>query len=91
MTTAALVQLPELAECSASTVSSSIQVSRKARDKLSKTGFSTYVNERFSGFGGRSEFQADDVADYPDLAMRLFATPAMAHIAGFKVQIDSLG
>jgi 5-methyltetrahydropteroyltriglutamate--homocysteine methyltransferase len=48
--------------------------------ELSKTGFSTYINERFSGFGGRSEFQADDVADYPDLAMRLFATPAMAHI-----------
>ena len=48
--------------------------------ELSKTGFSTYVNERFAGFDGRSEFQADDVADFPDLAMRLFATPAMAHI-----------
>ena len=48
--------------------------------ELSKTGFSTYVNERFSGFDGRSEFQADDVADFPDLAMRLFNTPSMAHI-----------
>jgi 5-methyltetrahydropteroyltriglutamate--homocysteine methyltransferase len=48
--------------------------------EMSKTGFSTYVNERFSGFGGRSEFQADDVAEFPDLAMRLFATPAMAHL-----------
>jgi 5-methyltetrahydropteroyltriglutamate--homocysteine methyltransferase len=48
--------------------------------ELSKTGFSTYVNERFSGFDGRSEFQADDVADFPNLAMRLFATPSMAHI-----------
>jgi 5-methyltetrahydropteroyltriglutamate--homocysteine methyltransferase len=48
--------------------------------ELSKTGFSTYVNERFAGFDGRSEFQADDVADFPELAMRLFATPAMAHI-----------
>jgi len=48
--------------------------------ELSKTGFSTYVNERFSGFDGRSEFQADDVADFPELAMRLFNTPAMAHI-----------
>ncbi|MHB1569799.1 MAG: cobalamin-independent methionine synthase II family protein [Solirubrobacteraceae bacterium] len=48
--------------------------------ELSKTGFSTYVNERFSGFDGRSEFQADDVADFPELAMRLFATPSMAHI-----------
>ena len=48
--------------------------------EMSKTGFSTYVGERFSGFDGRSEFQADDVADFPDLAMRLFNTPSMAHI-----------
>jgi 5-methyltetrahydropteroyltriglutamate--homocysteine methyltransferase len=48
--------------------------------ELSKTGFSTYVNERFAGFGGRSEFQADDVADFPNLAMRLFNTPSMAHV-----------
>ena len=48
--------------------------------EMSKTGFSTYVNERFSGFDGRSEFQADDVADFPDLAMRLFDTPPMAHL-----------
>jgi 5-methyltetrahydropteroyltriglutamate--homocysteine methyltransferase len=48
--------------------------------ELSKSGFSTYVNDRFSGFDGRSEFQADDVADFPNLAMRLFATPAMAHL-----------
>jgi 5-methyltetrahydropteroyltriglutamate--homocysteine methyltransferase len=48
--------------------------------ELSKSGFSTYVNDRFSGFEGRSEFQADDVADFPNLAMRLFATPAMAHL-----------
>jgi len=37
--------------------------------ELSKTGFSTYVGDRFSGFEGRSEFQADDVADFPELAM----------------------
>jgi 5-methyltetrahydropteroyltriglutamate--homocysteine methyltransferase len=48
--------------------------------ELSKTGFSTYINDRFSGFDGRSEFQADDVADFPDLAMRLFNTPSMAHV-----------
>ena len=48
--------------------------------EMSKTGFSTYVNERFSGFDGRAEFQADDVADFPNLAMRLFNTPAMAHL-----------
>jgi 5-methyltetrahydropteroyltriglutamate--homocysteine methyltransferase len=48
--------------------------------EMSKTGFSTYVNERFSGFGGRAEFQADDVAPFPRLAMRLFNTPSMAHL-----------
>jgi 5-methyltetrahydropteroyltriglutamate--homocysteine methyltransferase len=48
--------------------------------ELSKSGFSTYINDRFSGFAGRSEFQADDVADFPHLAMRLFATPSMAHL-----------
>jgi len=48
--------------------------------ELSKSGFSTYIEERFSGFAGRSEFQADDVADFPNLAMRLFATDSMAHV-----------
>ena len=65
------------------------EVVRKQRDagvdivsdgELSKSGFSTYINDRFSGFEGRSEFQADDVADFPNLAMRLFATPSMAHL-----------
>ena len=48
--------------------------------EMGKPGFSTYVEERFTGFEGRSEFQADDVAPFPNLAMRLFNTPAMAHI-----------
>jgi 5-methyltetrahydropteroyltriglutamate--homocysteine methyltransferase len=48
--------------------------------ELSKPGFSTYISDRFRGFDGRSEFQADDVAPFPKLAMRLFATDAMAHI-----------
>ena len=48
--------------------------------ELGKPGFSTYVEERFTGFEGRSEFQADDVAPFPNLAMRLFNTPAMAHV-----------
>jgi 5-methyltetrahydropteroyltriglutamate--homocysteine methyltransferase len=48
--------------------------------ELSKPGFSTYVNDRFSGFEGQSEFQSDDVAPFPNLAMRLFATDAMAHV-----------
>jgi 5-methyltetrahydropteroyltriglutamate--homocysteine methyltransferase len=48
--------------------------------EMSKPGFSTYVSERFSGFNGRAEFQSDDVAPFPDLAMRLFATDSMAHV-----------
>ncbi|UGS38968.1 cobalamin-independent methionine synthase II family protein [Capillimicrobium parvum] len=48
--------------------------------EMSKPGFSTYVEERFTGFAGRSEFQADDVAPFPNLAMRLFATDSMAHV-----------
>src|SRR6202000_1010654 len=48
--------------------------------ELSKTRFHTQVGDRFSGFDGRSEFQADDVADFPELAMRLFATDSMAHV-----------
>jgi 5-methyltetrahydropteroyltriglutamate--homocysteine methyltransferase len=48
--------------------------------EMPKSGFSSYVSDRFSGFGGRSEFQADDVAEFPKLAMQLFATPAFAHM-----------
>jgi 5-methyltetrahydropteroyltriglutamate--homocysteine methyltransferase len=48
--------------------------------EMSKPGFSTYIEDRFSGFSGRSEFQADDVAPFPNLAMRLFATDSMAHV-----------
>ncbi len=48
--------------------------------ELGKPGFSTYIESRFTGFAGRSEFQADDVADFPQLAMRLFATDSMAHV-----------
>jgi 5-methyltetrahydropteroyltriglutamate--homocysteine methyltransferase len=48
--------------------------------EMSKPGFSTYVSERFSGFDGQAEFQSDDVAPFPNLAMRLFATDSMAHV-----------
>jgi 5-methyltetrahydropteroyltriglutamate--homocysteine methyltransferase len=48
--------------------------------EMGKPGFSTYVSERFSGFDGRAEFQSDDVAPFPNLAMRLFATDSMAHV-----------
>jgi 5-methyltetrahydropteroyltriglutamate--homocysteine methyltransferase len=48
--------------------------------EFSKPGFSTYVNERFTGFDGLTQFQSDDVAPYPNLAMRLFGTDSMAHV-----------
>ena len=48
--------------------------------ELSKSGFSTYIYERLTGFAGRGEFYATDVADFPELAMRLFATPSAALI-----------
>jgi 5-methyltetrahydropteroyltriglutamate--homocysteine methyltransferase len=49
--------------------------------ELSKPGFSSYVEERFSGFGGgRSGLQHDDLTPFPNLATRLFSTDAVAHI-----------
>ncbi|MBV9581665.1 MAG: cobalamin-independent methionine synthase II family protein [Chloroflexi bacterium] len=48
--------------------------------EMSKTGFSTYIYERLTGFSGQGEFFATDVADFPELAMRLFATPTAALI-----------
>jgi len=48
--------------------------------EFSKPGFSTYINERFTGFDGQAEFQSDDVAPFPNLAMRLFGTDSMAHV-----------
>lgn len=48
--------------------------------EMSKTGFSTYIYERLTGFSGQGQFYANDVADFPELAMRLFASPAAALI-----------
>jgi 5-methyltetrahydropteroyltriglutamate--homocysteine methyltransferase len=48
--------------------------------EMSKPGFSTYINERLTGFAGQGQFYATDMADFPELAMRLFATPAAALI-----------
>src|SRR3954451_22778899 len=45
--------------------------------ELSKPGFSNYINDRFTGFEGRAEFQADDVAPFPNLPMRLLEKAAM--------------
>jgi 5-methyltetrahydropteroyltriglutamate--homocysteine methyltransferase len=48
--------------------------------EMSKPGFSNYVCQRLTGFGGAGQFFADDLADFPALATRLFSTPAMAHL-----------
>jgi 5-methyltetrahydropteroyltriglutamate--homocysteine methyltransferase len=44
--------------------------------EVSKTGFHTYVYERLTGFAGSGQFYATDLAEFPDIAMRIFATPA---------------
>ena len=48
--------------------------------ELSKSGFSTYIYERLTGFAGQGQFYANDVADFPELAMKLFATSSAALI-----------
>jgi 5-methyltetrahydropteroyltriglutamate--homocysteine methyltransferase len=45
-----------------------------------KSNFSTYVAERYSGFGGSSEFEMDDLAPFPNLANKLFG-----RLAGFTM------
>ncbi len=47
--------------------------------ELSKTGFATYVGERFSGFDGVAEFRVDDLADFPNVAARVSDRPSSAH------------
>lgn len=50
--------------------------------EMSKIGYSTYVKERMTGFGGEGQLPAPaDLAEYPEYAMRVlgdidFATPA---------------
>jgi 5-methyltetrahydropteroyltriglutamate--homocysteine methyltransferase len=80
------VDAKELEERIESAVAEVVQKQRDAGvdivsdGELGKPGFSTYIAERFTGFEGRSEFQADDVAPFPNLAMRLFNNPGIAHI-----------
>ncbi|HEY5272513.1 MAG TPA: cobalamin-independent methionine synthase II family protein [Acidimicrobiales bacterium] len=45
-----------------------------------KSGFNTYIEERFAGFGGRSAFVTEDLVPFPNLAARLFATGGMEHV-----------
>jgi 5-methyltetrahydropteroyltriglutamate--homocysteine methyltransferase len=48
--------------------------------EMSKPGFSNYVCERLTGFGGRGQFFTADLAEFPDLAGRLFSSPGSSHI-----------
>jgi 5-methyltetrahydropteroyltriglutamate--homocysteine methyltransferase len=45
-----------------------------------KSGFNTYLEERFAGFGGRSGFVTEDLVPFPDLAARLRGTGGMEHV-----------
>src|SRR5215475_10718777 len=48
--------------------------------EMSKIGFSNYIFERLTGFGGRVAIESDDMADFPGVAERLFGNEAGAHI-----------
>src|SRR4051794_16239246 len=42
--------------------------------EMSKPGFSNYVCERLTGFGGSGQFLTSDLAEFPEFAGRLFST-----------------
>jgi 5-methyltetrahydropteroyltriglutamate--homocysteine methyltransferase len=47
--------------------------------ELSKPGYSTYVKDRLSGFGGEGKFPMPvDLAEYPGFAKRIFGDQALA-------------
>ena len=48
--------------------------------EMSKIGFSNYIFDRLTGFGGRVGIQGDDLLEFPGVAERLFANEAGAHI-----------
>lgn len=48
--------------------------------EVSKTGFSNYVAQRFSGFGGRASFLAKDLGDAPELIEQVFGTEQGQHV-----------
>ncbi len=49
--------------------------------EMSKIGFSNYVVQRYSGFGRRANFVATDLSEFPDIATKIFANEAGAHLA----------
>ena len=47
--------------------------------EFSKPGYSTYVKDRLTGFGGEGRFPAPaDLAEYPDYAKRIFGDQALS-------------
>ncbi len=48
--------------------------------EVSKTGFSNYVAQRYSGFGGRSTLLIRDLGDVPELVEQVFGSEAGQHI-----------
>jgi 5-methyltetrahydropteroyltriglutamate--homocysteine methyltransferase len=48
--------------------------------EMSKIGFSNYVFDRLTGFGGRVGIEGDDLIEFPGVAQKLFANEVGAHI-----------
>jgi 5-methyltetrahydropteroyltriglutamate--homocysteine methyltransferase len=48
--------------------------------EMGKPGFSSYIAERFDGFGGESIFVADDLAEFPAIIPRIFNQDTLAHV-----------
>lgn len=68
----------ELERCAAETVNSHVRRQREAGvdiisdGEAGKSDFSTYVSQRYSGFGGSSQMMMDDLAPFPELVAKLF-------------------
>jgi 5-methyltetrahydropteroyltriglutamate--homocysteine methyltransferase len=48
--------------------------------EMSKPGFSNYICQRLTGFGGRGQFFSADLGEFPDFAARLFSREGSSHI-----------
>jgi 5-methyltetrahydropteroyltriglutamate--homocysteine methyltransferase len=48
--------------------------------EMSKTGFSNYVVQRFSGFGERGQMMLSDMADVPLLTQKMFSEEGGQHV-----------
>lgn len=76
----------QLEERTASAVAEVVQRQRNvgidlfSDGEMGKPGFSSYIAERFDGFGGESVFAADDIAEFPAVGAKLASPEAMAHL-----------